>query len=353
MNIRVFSDLADPELGSTWRQLEDAGACPCLFASHTWVTAWALEFAHNSTPKVVVGYEGEGPVGLAPLFVTGRGTVELPVNFLSHRGEFLLSGDAAEAFAGEVLRHFRAQRRRLVLRSVPTASPTYAAVVSASASAGYRAHTRPGRVSPYLDITTTWDGYLASRPSKRTSRWAKQNRKFRELGDVSVESAGGVNDVDRLVDLFVDVESRSWKERDGSTIRGRGLEGFYRDLGRALAEQGWLRSFWLVLDGQAVAFILGVVFHGTFVALKTAYDESYAKQSPGMVLFHDVIADAFERGLSQVDFLGEPSRWKREWATGEREHATVTLYPTTPPGLAGYLADAVLKPLARRLRRGR
>jgi len=352
MDVRTFSDLTDPDLSSAWGRLEDAGACPSLFASHTWVSVWASCFARLSTPEILVGYDGQAPIALAPLFVTASG-VEFPVNFLSHRGEFLLGEDGARAFADEVLRNFRRRGAKLMLASVPTSSRTFEVVVSASRGAGYLAHTRTTRISPYLDITTTWDDYIAGRPSKRTSRWAKQNRKFRGLGDVSVVRVGDAGEVDHLVDTLVDVESRSWKEAGGSTIRGRGLEEFYRDLCRALAAEGWLRSFRLELDGRVVAFILGVVYRGGFVALKTAYDESLAKHSPGMVLFHDAIADAFEQGLSRVDFLGEPSRWKREWATGEREHATVALYPTNPSGLAGYLLDAALKPAARRLRSGR
>lgn len=353
MDTRVFSDLLSPDLVSAWRRLEAAGACPSLFASKTWVTLWSSRFARESAPEILVGYEGPEPVGLAPLFVTERGALEFPVNFLSHRGEFLLAGGRDDSFTIAVLRHFRRQGRCLDLRSVPTASRTHDALAASCRASGYRAHTRRSRVSPYLDIDRSWDEYLASRPSKRTSRWAKKDRKLRELGDVSVESSVGASDADKLVDLFADVEGRSWKERDGTTIRGRGLEDFYRDLCRALAQEGWLRAFWLELDGRAIAFILGAVFDGVLYTLKTAYDESHARSSPGMVLFRHAIVNAFEARLSRIDFLGESSRWKSEWATGEREHAAVTLYPANPPGTARYFVDAIVKPAAKRLRRDR
>jgi CelD/BcsL family acetyltransferase involved in cellulose biosynthesis len=353
METRAFSDLLSPDLVSAWSRLEAAGACPSLFASSAWVRLWSGRFARESTPEVLVGYEGSDPVGLAPLFVSDRGTVEFPVNFLSHRGEFLLAGGTDHSFAAGVLRHFRKQGRRLGLKSVPIASRTYDALAANCRAAGYRLHPRPSRVSPYLDIETPWDEYLASRPSKRTSRWAKQDRKLRDLGRVSIETAEAAGDADRLVDLFTDVEARSWKERRGTSIRGRGLEEFYRDLCRALGQEGWLRAVWLELDRRPIAFILGVAFGGVLYMLKTAYDESHARFSPGMVLVQHVIANAFEIGFSRVDFLGESARWKTEWATGEREHATVTLYPANAMGSVGYLVDAVVKPAASRLRRNR
>ncbi|MBM3308361.1 MAG: GNAT family N-acetyltransferase [Candidatus Eisenbacteria bacterium] len=342
-------DAAD--LTRAWDDLTDAGSCPSIFVSRPWVAAWAAAFGGGLEPLALVGVDAGVPVGLAPLFARGR-VVEFPVNFLSLRGEALVSECDAPAFLGAALGHLRRRGVAAALRSVPRDSPTYGAL-SACRDAGYLPLETPGRVSPHVDIAGSWDEYLASRPRKVTHEWERKLRKAeREAGFVFRELAPDT-DLDALVAGFVAVDARSWREGEGTSIGGRGAEGFYGDVTRVLAGAGRLSCFWLEVDGRAVAFVYGAVFGGVYYALKTSFDEAFSKLSPGVVLFHGAIRRAFEAGLSRFDFVGETARWKEEWATGRREHASVVLYPAGPGGLAGYARDAWLKPAVRRLRGGR
>ncbi len=348
MEIRTFEDLGDPDLGAAWRSLESAGRCPSVFVTYAWVTVWARQFARDAAPMIVVGYDGSEAVGLAPLFATSDAWVELPVNFLSHKGEFLL-GDGADRFVRAVLSTVRRKGLRLRLRSVPGGSRTHESLRRHAAAGGFFFCEKPNRVSPYLTITTSWEEYLATLPKSRRYSWERRIRKLRRAGDVSIRVTDDSTDIGWLVDMFVDVEARSWKEREGTSIRRRGLEAFYKDLCGALADQGWLWAFWLEFDGRPIAFILGAVFDGTYYLLKPSYDEEYARLSPGTCLLHWTVRQAFGRGLSGIDFLGQTARWKREWATGERPHADVLMHPRHPAGLARHLLEAVAKPVARRL----
>ena len=61
--------------------------------------------------------------------------------------------------------------------------------------------------------------------------------------------------------------------------------------------------------------------------------------------------DAFERGLTKVDFLGEPSRWKSEWATAEREHVNIHMRPSSVSGAMKHLRDTRVKPVAKKILR--
>jgi len=351
MEIRVFSDLGDGDLRSAWGRLEDAGACPHVFASYPWVSAWSRQFAADGEPLVIVGYDGTGPVALAPLFADARGVVGLPVNFLSPRGEFLLLGDGARPFVPASLRLLRERGLRPVLRSVPRESASFGLLSRSARGAGYYVSSRPGRAAPYLDVTMGWDEYLATLPRKRTVRWERQVRRLEREGEVRIRELESGTNVHDLVTGFADLETRTWKEQQGTSIRGRGLEAFYQDLCRTLCEAGMLRPYWLELKGRMVAFLIGVAYRGTYFTLKTSYDEAFAKLSPGGCLFYLVIREQFRSGISRIDFIGEQARWKDEWATGHREHADLVLHPMTPRGTVSYVLDARVKPLARRLRR--
>jgi CelD/BcsL family acetyltransferase involved in cellulose biosynthesis len=353
MQIRVFSDLGDRELADAWAALEDAGACPNVFVARDWVAVWSRQFAVGARPVVVVGYDGSEPVGLAPLFAWSDGTARLPVNFISLKGDFLLVAGRAGAFMPAALATLQRLGLRPVLRSLPRESAAFGLAVLHARHAGYYANVRPGRTSPYLDVTTTWQQFLAGLPGTRRRRWDSQFRRLEREGTLEARRLDAEPDIATVVAGLADLETRSWKERQGTSIRGRGLEAFYRDLCGMLRENGWLRAHSLELDGRMIAFLLGASYRGVYFLLKTSYDEAFSKLSPGVCVFYQAMKDAFEERISRVDFLGEQASWKTEWATGQCEQADLLLYPTTARGLGSYLLDTRVKALARRLlRRG-
>jgi CelD/BcsL family acetyltransferase involved in cellulose biosynthesis len=302
--------------------------------------------------RAFVAYSDGDPVALAPLFQPTEGPAELAVNFLSLRGEFLLGDADTLPFVTYVLEAMRADDREIVLKSVPSGSRTRSEVAQCARSAGYLVDETESRTSPYMEIAGSWEDYLATRTTKRVARWRKRVRKIENIDGMSVRRLDESDDVDSLVDAFIDVEARSWKERNGTSIRGRGLEDFYHVMCGSLADLGWLHPVWLERERKMFAFVLGVVYGDVMYALKTSFDEKYGEFSPGTPLFHYLITDAFEMNLSRVDFLGEPSRWKSEWATGEREHVNLHLYPAGVTGAVKYLKEARVKPIAKKILRG-
>ncbi|MBD3348677.1 MAG: GNAT family N-acetyltransferase [Candidatus Eisenbacteria bacterium] len=351
LEFREFDDLGDPDLVSEWDALEDSGACPSPFATRVWIDVWAREFARDATAVVTVARSGGRAVALAPLFER-EDRAELAVNFLSPRGEFLLGDVDTAPFARHVLGRFREKGKELVLRSVPTRSRTRNEIEDAAAGVGYLVNETESRKSPYIRITGSWEDYKETRTTKRLARWRKRVRKIEKIEGMEVRRLEGPVDVDALVEGFIEVERRSWKETRGTSISGRGLEEFYRVLCRALDERGWFYPIWLERGGEMFAFLLAVLHGGALYALKTSYDERYREFSPGTPLFYYAVTDAFEKGLKMVDFLGESSRWKSEWATDHREHSNLHLYPSGVTGAVKYLKEKRVKPIAKKILRG-
>jgi len=352
LEFREFTDLRDPDLVSAWNALEASAACPNPFASRLWVDVWSSEFGRDASPTVFAAYSGGSPVALAPLFVREGAPYELAVNFLSPRGEFLLGETNTAPFVEHVLASLKDRGGELALRSVPSESRTRREIVAAAGAVGYLVNEKDSRTSPYVRISGTWEDYAATRTTKRVARWRKRVRKIEKIEGMSVRRIDGSTDIDRLVDSFIEVEKRSWKEKHGTSISGRGLESFYHTMCLALAEAGWFHPIWLERDGEMFAFLLAIIYGGALYALKTSFDERYKEFSPGTPLFFYAVTDALERGLSKVDFLGEPSRWKSEWATDHNEHANLHLYPSGVAGAVKYLRESRVKPLAKKILRG-
>lgn len=349
IRLEVVNDITRNDLAAAWDELTRAGGCPSVFSCRPWVTAWASAFGEKLGTSIAVASGDGGTIGILPLFRRADGAFTTPVNFLSHRGEVVaVPGREAET-VDAALSETRERGATVVLRGLPLGSTTRRAVEEAASDAGYVVSSREGRSSPVVDITSDWATYYDGRPRKVSHEWERKIRKLDRAGEVVVRS-GADGDTDAMVAAFADLEEESWKRDAGTSIRGRGVEGFYRDVSRALSDAGWLRPWWVELDGRMVAFLYAVELDGTCYALKTSYRKDAAKLSPGVRLFRDAIRDAFERGLRRFDFVGQPARWKDEWATGRLEHEDVTLHPDDPAGRGRAFLEGRLKPAARRVR---
>ncbi|MBD3366564.1 MAG: GNAT family N-acetyltransferase [Candidatus Eisenbacteria bacterium] len=343
------ADIERRDVVEGWRAITDRGGCPGVFSCLPWVAAWAAAFADRLVPEIGLAGDSGSIQGILPLFRRDDGLLTTPVNFVSHRGELVCLPGREQEVAASILRSARSRGETLLMRGLPAGSGTDRAVRGVASPSGYIAVEREGRSSPVVDVAGDWESYYEGRPRKVTHEWERKIRKLDRAGEVTVHVYDG-GDTDELVTAFADLEDGSWKDDTGTSIRGRGMESFYRDVSRRLDEAGWFRPWWVELDGRMIAFLYGVELGGTYYALKTSYLKRVAKLSPGVRLFRDAVRDVFERGLDRFDFVGQPARWKDEWANDRLEHSDLTLYPDDASGRARALVEGRIKPAARAVR---
>jgi len=89
-------------------------------------------------------------------------------------------------------------------------------------------------------------------------------------------------------------------------------------------------------NGRAVAFDLALEKDGVISLLKGGYDEAHSRYGPGIVLLHDLLEDAFARGIKEVDLLGSSERYKLPWADATRNRSRVSAFSPTPRGTAEF-----------------
>ncbi len=134
----------------------------------------------------------------------------------------------------------------------------------------------------------------------------EQRRLARRLGDTGliehVSTTRG-HDLDAAFEAFLALEARGWKGRAGTAMGSAAhTETFFRQAVLGLGRSGRASVDLLVRDGEPIA--AGVVFRASGRAwyLKTAYDETFARYSPGVLLSH-ALGNALiaEPGIRLVD----------------------------------------------------
>jgi len=103
------------------------------------------------------------------------------------------------------------------------------------------------------------------------------------------------------------------------------------------ARKAWLRAYILYIGNQPVAFWVGMLYHGTFVAEYMGYDRAYRSYSPGMVLMMRMIGcfcgGATGDDVRELDFGLGHAEYKAVLCTKVWSEAAVFIFSPTPKGV--------------------
>jgi CelD/BcsL family acetyltransferase involved in cellulose biosynthesis len=131
----------------------------------------------------------------------------------------------------------------------------------------------------------------------------RKRRRLAELGDVVHEVATAEADVGQALECFFDLEARGWKGRRGTAAMQCDKRlAFFRKAVADLARDGKARIDLLRVDGRAIATTIVLRSADALFGWKMAYDESFAKYSPGAQLILDLTRDVLADGaVARVD----------------------------------------------------
>ncbi len=93
---------------------------------------------------------------------------------------------------------------------------------------------------------------------------------------------------------------------------------FYRCLSPRLLEMGWLRLYWLKVDGQMVAQQYCFQYGRTVMLLQEGFNFEFSKSNVGNVLRSMVFEKLIAQSVAIYDFLAGESRHKSNWSNEVR-----------------------------------
>jgi CelD/BcsL family acetyltransferase involved in cellulose biosynthesis len=174
--------------------------------------------------------------------------------------------------------------------------------------------------SDHFEIIESWQR-ASLKPSGKFSEWMQNNfdqkrrKEFKRLrnrlseqGTLVTEILKIDDDTKSFVDEFLALEAAGWKGKKGTAINAipHLTESFYEAC-KSLHEEGKLRFWSLKLNGKAIASLFAIVEGEQAWLGKIAYDEFYAKYSPGVMIILDCTESFFaEPAITQIDSCAIP-----------------------------------------------
>jgi CelD/BcsL family acetyltransferase involved in cellulose biosynthesis len=206
-----------------------------------------------------------------------------------------------------------------------------------------------------IEICRDWDYFLKNLSRAHRQATSKAVRRLNDEGRLQFELQSRLEpgDVKPWLEKVFDVENRSWKGNEGSSVLSTpGMFEFFLAQAQQLARWGQLEVATLELEGHLLAAMYGFSAKGIFYAHKIGYDPQFAHFSPGQVMFWHILEKLHAEGQWQaIDCIGPVTEAISRWRPATYSIGRVV---AAPQRLVGRMAMHAYKnwwPAVRRLRK--
>ena len=289
------AERTDPAFLIAWQKLVEGAAEPNPFFEPWFLTASFNHLDPNNTHTLLTHWSQEQLTGLMPLAQPTR-YYGYPMPHLAtwlHTNAFcgvpLVRSGYEQQFWRDALHHLdRNSRRALFLHcaQLPADGPVNRALDTVLAQTKRRAVTVDTAQRAMLSSQLSPEEYLKQNlSSKRRKELRRQRKRLEEAGALSFERCDDGSGIDQWIAEFLALEASGWKgdARSALGCDARTQAFFTHALNRA-ARFGRLERLTLRLDGAPIAMLANFLAPPGLFGFKTAFDERYARFSPGLLL---------------------------------------------------------------------
>jgi CelD/BcsL family acetyltransferase involved in cellulose biosynthesis len=304
--------LCEPSFRARWDMLAREAAEPNPFLEPWFLLPGLARWGKAGRATIKAFFIGERLCGLYPV-VRAQRSYGYPVAHATgwlHANAFcgtpLVARGFEHAFWRALFAHFdRSARRALFLHvpMLPERGPVGEALEEVLAEQG-RARTLARRESramlasdlgpaAYLEISMT---------AKKRKELRRQHARLAELGDLTFERCEGDERIAHWTREFLALEASGWKGEAGSALASHAdTTGFFAETLAGAAAAGRLERLALRLDGAPVAMLANFLCPPAAFSFKTAFDERFARFSPGLLLQLENLALMERPGIEWAD----------------------------------------------------
>ena len=311
-----------------WQALARTASEPNSF-QEPWFVASGLKHLTEDRDIRLIEVRGDGLIGVMPLCVRndyGR----LPaahVRNWRHHNDFLgtpLVRKGLEAdFWRSLLGHLDGVDWApgfLHVNGLLEQGSVHTGLIEAASELGRPVPIVKRRIRAALASDLSPERYLETTVRKKKRKELKRiASRLAELGMLAYRKWSPEEDLADWCDDFLALERGGWKGRAGSDLAARpATEAFFRQAMNGAAAAGRLQIRRLDLDGKPIAMLINFLAPPGSFSFKIAYDEAYARFSPGVLLQLDNLDILEMRDIEWMDSCAAENHPMIDSLWGER-----------------------------------
>lgn len=323
-----------------WQSLLKESSSDVPFLTYDYLRAWwqtrgGGEWPASSELVLLVAYEDERLIGIAPLFHAKNIQAQPALMFVgslevSDFLDFIVRPDDLPEFVQAVLDFIRQSPdipawEVLDLYNILENSPTLSNLNSESQARGWSYQEIALQPAPYIPLPGDYEQYLAQIDKKQ------RHEIRRKLRNVTQDPREGkfyiINDPNRLHDetqAFIDMMAQDPNKRAFLTPE---MEQHLHNTAQVAFENGWLQLAFFTLNGEKAAANMSFHYNNRLWLYNSGWEWAFRDFSPGWVLLAHMIQWANEHAITEFDFMRGDEPYKYKFGGVDRHVYRVTMTP--------------------------
>jgi CelD/BcsL family acetyltransferase involved in cellulose biosynthesis len=298
-----------------WSRLAQSGAS--VFGTWEWANAWWLHFGDRFEPLLARCRAGDRMVAVLPMYAWPRRGLRVvrlvgqgPADELgplcapedrgaaAHAIKLVLEDVRGDVFLGEQLPGEELWPNHL------------------------GASVRSSEPAPKLRLGgRDWDEFLAGRSKNFRGQVRRRERALERLG-LRYRLCDHSDRLERDLDTLFALHRAQWNGRESNFTR---LEAFHRDFAVAAFARGWLRLWFIEVNGREVAAWYGLRFRNVDAYYQAGRDPAWDRFGVGFVLLAHSLREAVIDGMHEYRFGRGDEAYKSRFTDDDSRLETVVL----------------------------
>lgn len=312
LRLLTLADLEEPAFRAAWERLVTRAAEPNPFFEPWYLLPSLHQWGAQDGVRVKAWFQDGRLAGLMPVSRQRRyyghplthAAVWLHANAFC--GVPLIAAGHEERFWEDLLAHFDHRAGRalfLHLPQMPAEGPVFAALETVLAARRRPHYIAAREARAMLAGETSAAAYLeAAMSAKKRKELRRQHNRLTEEGPLAFERIEGAEGIAEWTAEFLALEAAGWKGAAGSALASApDTRALFEAALTGAAAAGRLERLALRLDGRAIAMLANFLTAPGAYSYKTAFDEAFARFSPGMLLQLENLALLERDGIQWAD----------------------------------------------------
>ncbi len=306
------TEAASPVFRFAWDALAADAIEPNPFFEPWFLLPSLDQFAKGNCAELLAIQSGERLIGLFPV-ARGARYYGYPIPHISgwlHTNAFcgvpLIARGFECAFWRAALGHFDYAAGRaffLHLPQLPADGPANAALDIVLNETGRSAATVETAERAMLASKSSPEDYLAgSMSAKKRKELRRQHKRLAEEGLLTFDRTNDTTGIADWIGDFLALEAAGWKGDARSALSSSAdTRTFFSACLNGAAQAGRLERLTMRLNGKPIAMLANFVTTPGVFSFKTAFDEAYARFSPGLLLQIENLELLMRPGIAWAD----------------------------------------------------
>jgi CelD/BcsL family acetyltransferase involved in cellulose biosynthesis len=290
------------ELAAIFKDSRQQLQWPFPFILPAWMQVWWESFGAGNEMFIQTVIEENKIIGIAPLMKKDTAASFIGSIDVCDYQDFIVVPGKEKDFFTALLEDLKNKHVNVLdLKHVRPDSLVMNGLSALSEEKQYKVEKIREDVSFEMDLPASFDVYLESLNTKQRHEVKRKLRRLMEEGNIKFRFIEKEPELTIALDTFFKmfVESRE----DKATFLTDKMRQYFRDVVKAMEENGLLRLGVLELDNKPIAEILCFEYQNCLYLYNSGYDPQYVGLSAGVLSKVLAIKDCIEKGITRFDFL--------------------------------------------------